>query len=273
MLKLAICFSGDTRTYDKCFESIKNNLLDKFDCDVFISSYEVNNDIKNHLLKLYKPKKYIFHDRDAIYNKVLNHSNNLKLTKQLNIGVHNLSFKTVENIHNIENLFCNYDKYKHNFFYNNLSVHALCQFFGIYGVSMLCQEYMMTNNITYDYILRLRLDDIIYNNFNIYDLKENEMLINTFHYYSDSIKINDHFFMAKPTTFFKIASLYNNIPNIIEIINNKKCWLPSSGYQETLLLIHVLLHNITIKECSSNFCCIKLGYTFEDLKWKMLGFK
>ena len=37
----------------------------------------------------------------------------------------------------------------------------------------------------------------------------------------DSIKINDHFFMAKPTTFFKIASLYNNIPNIIETINNK----------------------------------------------------
>lgn len=273
MVKLALCFSGDTRTYDKCFDSIKNNLLDKFDCDVFISSYEVTDDIKNNVLKLYNPKKYIFHSRDAIYNTVSKHINNLKLIKQLNIDVNNLSFKNVENINKIEDCFFNYDKYEPTFFYCKLSIDALCQFFGMYDVSLLCNEYITVNNITYDYILRIRLDDIIYNNFTIYDLKENEMLINTFHYYSDSIKFNDHFFMAKPATYFKIASLYNNIPKIIDTINNKKCWLPSSGYQETLLLIHILLHNITLKECSSNFCCIKLDFTFEDSKWKTLEFK
>ena len=61
MIKLALCFSGDTRTYNNCFDSIKNNLLNKFDCDVFISSYEVNDEITNNILNLYKPKKYIFH--------------------------------------------------------------------------------------------------------------------------------------------------------------------------------------------------------------------
>jgi hypothetical protein len=273
MVKLALCFSGDTRTYNKCFDSIKNNLLDKFECDVFISTYDTNYETKNNILNLYKPKSYIFHNRDIISNTVSTHIRNLKPIKENIIGIHNLSFENIKNINKIEDCFFNYDKYEKNFVYNKLSVDALCQFFGIYDVSILCSKYMTHHNITYDYILRIRLDDIIYNTFTLYELNENEMLINTFHYYSDSIKFNDHFFMAKPETFFKISSLYNNIHNIIEIANNKKCWIPSSGYQETLLLIHILLNNITLKECSSNFCCIKLGFTFEDSKWKTLEYK
>jgi hypothetical protein len=273
MVKLALCFSGDTRTYDKCFDSIKNNLLDKFDCDVFISTYETNDETKNNILNLYKPKSYIFHNRDIIKNTVSTHIHNLKPIKQNIINVHNVSFDHIKNINKIEDCFFNYDNYEKKFVYNTLCIDALCQFFGIYDVSILCNKYMTHHNITYDYIFRIRMDDIIYNTFTLYELNENEMLINTFHYYSDSIKINDHFFMAKPETFFKITSLYNNIPNIIEIINNKKCWLPSSGYQETLLLIHILSNNIILKECSSNFCCIKLGFTFEDSKWKKLEYK
>ncbi len=273
MKKLALCFSGDLRTYDRCFDSIKSNLLDKFDCDVFISSYRVSDEVTNNVIELYKPKKFIFRIREVVNDTVSKYVDDLESIKMIRNGVDNLSFENVGNLNTLEDCFFNYERYENSFFYHKLSVDALCQFFGIMDVATLCNQYMVENNLNYDYILRIRFDNMIYNTFKIFDLEENEMLVNTFHYYSDSIKFNDHFFMAKPNTFFKISSLYKNIPNIIQIINKEKCWLPTSGYPETLLLINVLLQNIKIKECSSEFCCIKLDYTFEDVKWKILGFK
>ena len=258
MIKLALCFSGDPRTYNKCFESIKFNLLDKFDCDIFVSTYETTNEIKDDILNLYKPKKYNFHNKNNITETVSKYLANLEDIKINTIPV--FEHKNIDNMvftNNYEDYFFNYDKYENNFVYKKLCVNALCQFFGIFDVSNLCKEYMLDCKIDYDYILRLRLDDTFYSNFVINELKENELLVNSFQYYSNSIKLHDHFFMAKSDTFFKIASLYNNIHNIIKTINNNRCWLPTSGYQETLLLIQTILYNITIKE--ANFFCGKLN--------------
>jgi hypothetical protein len=237
MVKLALCFSGDTRTYDKCFESIKNNLLDKFDCDVFISTYETSNEITENILNLYKPKKYIFHNKDNISKDVLEYLNNLKHIKIIIIPPITCLINDVKYTNNVEDYFFHYNKFEKDFKYEKLDLNALCQFFGIYDVSKLCKEYMLHEKIHYDYILRIRLDDKVDNTFILNELAENELLVNCIQCYSNSIKLQDHFFMAKPETFFKISSLYSNFHNIIEIINNNKCWLPSSGYQETLLLI------------------------------------
>lgn len=268
-MKLALCFSGDTRTYLDCFDSIKKNLFDRYDCDVFISTYETDEETKANLFNLYNPKKCNIHNKESITNLVTSYIEQLNTVKWLHCDVSDLCFDNIKYMYGIENYFFNYNNYESNFIYRNLSVESVCQFFGIHDVSKLCKEYMMSYNVNYDYILRIRLDNIIYGNFLIHHLEENEVLVNTFHYYSDSIKINDHFFMAKPETFFKISSLFENIPNVIEIINQKKCWLPHSGYQETLLTTHIVSNNILIKE-SSNFCCIKLGYSFEDSKWDRL---
>ncbi len=258
MVKLALCFSGDPRTYNKCFESIKFNLLDKFDCDIFVSTYETTNEIKDDIINLYKPKKYNFHDKNNITEIVSEYLANLEDIKINTLLV--FENKNIDNMvftNNYEDYFFNYDKYENNFVYKKLCVNALCQFFGIFDVSNLCKEYMLDCKTDYDYILRLRLDNTFYSNFVINELKENELLVNSFQYYSNSIKLHDHFFMAKSYTFFKIASLYNNIHNIIKTVNNNRCWLPTSGYQETLLLIQTILHNVTIKE--AKFFCGKLN--------------
>jgi hypothetical protein len=157
---------------------------------------------------------------------------------------------------NIEDYFLNYKEHENNFSYQKISLNALCQFFGIYDVSKLCKEYILDYKTEYDYILRIRLDNIFYSDFILNELEENEILINFIQYYFDSVKLHDHFFMAKPETFFKISSLYNNIHNIIATINNNNCWLPGAGYQETLLLIQSLLYNVKIKQ--SNFFFGKL---------------
>jgi hypothetical protein len=258
MVKLALCFSGDSRTYAKCIASIKNNLLDKFDCDVFVSTYQTTNEIKDDIINLYKPKKYNFHNKNNITEVVSKYSHNLGVVKINNINV--FDDNVVDDLkctNNFEDYFFNYSEYEKHFVYDNVNIGALCQFFGIYDVAKLCKEYMLEHKIQYDFILRIRLDDFFYNEFILNELEENEIMVNTIPYYSNSIKIQDHFFMCKPETFFKISSLYNNIHNIIETINKNKCWLPSSGYQETLLLIQTILHNINIK--NANFFCGKLS--------------
>jgi hypothetical protein len=64
--------------------------------------------------------------------------------------------------------------------------------------------------------------------------------------------------MAKSNTYFKLANLYNNLPNIINYINNNnKCWLLCVGYQETLLLIHFLSNDIKVKSSLPYYSILK----------------
>lgn len=249
MTRLALCFSGDPRTYKTCYESLKNNLLDKFDCDVFISSYHTDAATDDDLVKLYQPKKIIFNDKDTVLKHVSTYSENLDRVKVNRVPVLDKKCKNTDHTYNIEDFFFNYTEYETKFEHNRLTTNALGQFYGIYDVSKLLADYMSNNSVVYDFILRLRLDGTFKKEFIIPNgFGEGEILINEFQHYSDSIKLHDHFFMCKPQTYFKIASLYTNLKTIIDIINTSRCWLPTSGYQETLFLIHVIFHRVKIMQ-------------------------
>jgi hypothetical protein len=69
-LKIALCLSGQARSFEKGFEYHKKNLLDHYDVDVFIHTWK-NADI-NTLVGLYKPTGIITEeplsgDFDAMY--------------------------------------------------------------------------------------------------------------------------------------------------------------------------------------------------------------
>jgi hypothetical protein len=57
-MKIALCFSGQARSFDKGHEYYKKNLLDHYDVDVFIHSWQF--DRQQELVDLYKPKQYRF---------------------------------------------------------------------------------------------------------------------------------------------------------------------------------------------------------------------
>lgn len=77
-MKIALCLSCQPRFVEQAYSSIKTNLMDGYDVDVFIHTwidentpYEFRNDgkwanikqdpeIKQKILDLYKPKKYLF---------------------------------------------------------------------------------------------------------------------------------------------------------------------------------------------------------------------
>jgi hypothetical protein len=74
-MKIALCFSGQVRSFEKGYEYFKRNLLDHYDVDVYIHSWKraavEGESCINHL---YKPKDYLFEDKlmgnyDAIYTR------------------------------------------------------------------------------------------------------------------------------------------------------------------------------------------------------------
>ena len=256
-MKLALCFSGHPRTFAECYPSIKSNILDKYDCDVFISSYFVSEELSEQIKTLYNPKNVVFNDEGEIRTTCTKYINTLDAVRCLKIPVfdnrtdisYNKTYTIAESFH--------YSSISSNqLFYKNLCVNACCQFFGIYDVAKICSEYIRKHDIVYDYILRLRLDGSVNGEFSIDELNENEVLVNCLQHYSHSIKVQDHFFLAKPDTYFKIANLYTQLPAVFAFTNQNKCWVPTSGYQETILFLHLIMSHISI-QCSEKFMILK----------------
>ena len=59
-MKIALCFSGQARSFEKGYEYYKKNLLDNYDVDVYIHSWKFDGEEK--FLDLYEPKSFKFSD-------------------------------------------------------------------------------------------------------------------------------------------------------------------------------------------------------------------
>lgn len=69
-MKIALCLSGQARSFEKGFEYHKKNLLDHYDVDVFIHTWKGSE--VNDLVDLYKPTalmtdEKLTHDFDSMY--------------------------------------------------------------------------------------------------------------------------------------------------------------------------------------------------------------
>lgn len=68
-MKIAVCISGQPRSYQKGYEYLKKNLLDKYDCDIFIHTWE--NKVYNPIdvITLYNPVKSVIEDYSVVGDK------------------------------------------------------------------------------------------------------------------------------------------------------------------------------------------------------------
>ena len=74
-MKIALCFCGQARSFEKGYDYYKNNLLTQYDVDVYIHSWKFED--SNKLVDLYKPKDYLFEDKlmgnyDDLYTRTPN---------------------------------------------------------------------------------------------------------------------------------------------------------------------------------------------------------
>lgn len=59
-MKIALCFSGQPRSFRAGYQYYRDNLLEHYDVDVFIHSW--NSERNDEIVELYKPKAYEFQD-------------------------------------------------------------------------------------------------------------------------------------------------------------------------------------------------------------------
>ena len=57
-MKIAVCISGQPRAYKQGYEYMKRNLLDKYDCDIFIHTWHNKVYGTEDVIHLYKPKMW-----------------------------------------------------------------------------------------------------------------------------------------------------------------------------------------------------------------------
>lgn len=57
-MKIAVCISGQPRAYAQGYEYMKRNLLDKYDCDIFIHTWRNTVYGTEDVIKLYNPKMW-----------------------------------------------------------------------------------------------------------------------------------------------------------------------------------------------------------------------
>jgi hypothetical protein len=62
-MKIALCFSGQARSFEKGYEYYKRNLLDRYDVDVYIHSWKRDATVgEKSIVDLYNPVGYLFED-------------------------------------------------------------------------------------------------------------------------------------------------------------------------------------------------------------------
>ena len=62
-MKIAVCISGQPRAYAQGYEYLKRNLLDKYDCDIFIHTWHNNVYKSSDVIELYKPTAYLVEEQ------------------------------------------------------------------------------------------------------------------------------------------------------------------------------------------------------------------
>jgi hypothetical protein len=191
-MKIAICFSGAARDFETCIPSLKKYLFQNNNIDFFLHlwrsdeidniQYEFkwkkynNNFFK--LIKILKPKKYVIEKYSDLWENKILYESKIDITK-----------------------FNSEDK-------KNYGFNCCSMYYKIKECYKLVEEYMEEANITYDFIIRARLDFIWEDYFNLDNIDPEKLYLIKDRYATCSkLVTNDKYFAGSP----KIMKIMCNI--------------------------------------------------------------
>ena len=210
-MRIAIQFFGHLRTYEKCWSSIEQYLLKKYDCDVFMHTWDTidHNTQTWHNYRVpdtHKPLNELKDELKWIYSLKA-----LEVEKQIvkDEGVLVCQGKPI------------------SIFGMRSMLHSMKR------VNSLREEYQKQHNVKYDYVLVLRPDVKLLRAFNFYDYANPkntspEILNNSLYiagFYKFKYLLNDFRFIgASDVLFFGVPSviskIYSNTEQIFEQIKD-----------------------------------------------------
>lgn len=243
-MKIALLLTGQVRTHELTKYIIKNSIINQYDTDVFLTIDSNNICQTENLNSKNKTSKEIIDNLISFYNPI-------------DFFVDN-EFTEIETNHMF------YASYR--------------QYFFVMQCYLRLDKYIKQTNTKYDLIIRLRFDQILWNNNNFYinnfitdsknniiynsdniaiakeisekikiifndDINDNEIIILGFGEISNYNYVNDQFWIHKPNLSYIIFTFYFKLN---EIINNcKKTIFPSEGASiEHFFYKHLINNNI-----------------------------
>jgi hypothetical protein len=208
--KIALCLSGYLRTFEDCWPSIKENLIQDNDVDIFIHTYDK-----------------LGHSSGWRHPIDLSEDINLKFLE----SIPNIKIVVTEKWNDIKYQFEKFKKTQP--FITNINTIATI-LYKIYKCNELKCQYEKENNFIYDLVIRTRPDQIFTKKIN-FDFPKDKILINSYpwgdedfihqHHIIDSngvfdysleyFCLNDRFAVGSSENIDYLSNLYNNFDELI----------------------------------------------------------
>ena len=147
-MKIALCLSGQTRNWKSSYDSIKTQIIEKYNVDVFIHTWDVEGKmVPHHFIENYND------NFDKVNYEFIDYY------KPKKIQIDSPEYDTFKK------------KINKSIFYNTLMM-----WYSIDKSNELRKEYEFENNIKYDIIIRCRFD-LFFENFVINDVNNNTIYL------------------------------------------------------------------------------------------------
>ena len=218
-MKIALLFYGRLNKFKEHKDNLLNAIGTHNDIDIFLSCSNEPDNIVSEFIELYKPK--------AILNETVILSSNIII---------NLEDKYISKFKYISKLGKNPKGYT-----NNMILH----FMNKLNVIKLLLNYICTTNNKYDIVISLRLELLLFNNFNFDNYINNDEYIYIPNCY-DFDGVNDQIAYGNLEAMKKYMSIFNNMIYILNIRNNLL-------HPETLIKENIELNNLKIIRFNLNY--------------------
>ena len=150
-MKIAVCFFGHLRTFKKCAPHIKNNLINRYDCDLFMHTWSTYN---HHTKTHHENTEIKGIVKESAIIDTYGEFKNIKIEEQVVQDLGNVKVSTKNkrvSLYGVEvSMFGLYSMY-----------HSMKNSFS------LCKEYALKNNIQYDMVVMIRPDIVLLDPLNI----------------------------------------------------------------------------------------------------------
>ena len=149
-MKVALCLSGQSRMFKSSYESLKSNILDHYDCDIFIDTWKFTHMKQGFRLSYKYPDEGTLEELFELYQP-----------KVLNIERFDELFETI--CLNFESLISSRQGGRED----NFLRRYYPMLYKIYNCNKIKNEYSTKFRINYDIVIRSRLDTLYKSKINL----------------------------------------------------------------------------------------------------------
>lgn len=226
-MKVAVCISGHMRKFNNTFPSLNSNLLSRYDCDVFISTWD-----KMGYSSAYKT--------DSTLDNTFNHEASIN-------NLYNPKKFIIEDSSFIEELKAEGDIYAPHLKSVPKHVgHMASMFYKIYAANELRKQYQLETGVKYDWVIRCRSDLHFYRPIIIPNDKDKVYFYNK---QSHNEWVDDQFAIGSEDNMDKYSSFYFSMP---EYFKAKREYYPEKFMDYT-----IKKHNLNVGYVDFNFSIVR----------------